>query len=175
VFDVKADILSLIGNQKYTIETNNAPAWAHPYKYGRIMQGQKQIAEFGELHPTVAHNMHIKVPTVIAIIDDINALPKTPKYAKTPITEFQPITRDFAFIVESKSPVERLVSIARGADSRIGDVTVFDSFEMGGGNKSVAFTITIYPTENMSESDLTELQNKVINAVESKCHAKLRA
>ena len=82
VFDVKSDILSLIGNQKYTIETSGAPMWAHPYKYGRIMQGNKQIAEFGELHPTVAHKLHIKSPTVIAIIDDVNNLPKTPKYAK---------------------------------------------------------------------------------------------
>ena len=175
VFDVKSDILALIGNQKHTIETNGAPAWAHPYKYGRIMQGNKKIAEFGELHPTVAHKLHIKVPTVVAIVDDVAVLPKTPKYAKTPITDFQPITRDFAFVVESKFPAERLVSVARSADSRIGDVVIFDSFDMGGGNKSVAFTITIYPTENMSESDLTDLQNKVIVAVETKCHAKLRA
>lgn len=175
VFDVKSDILSLIGNQKYTIETNNAPMWAHPYKYGRIMQGQKQIAEFGELHPNVAHSMHIKATTVIAIIDDITVLPNTPKFAKTPISEFQPITRDFAFIVESKFPAERFIATARSVDSRIGDVTIFDSFDMGSGNKSVAFTITIYPDSNMSDSDLTELQNKVISAVETKCHAKLRA
>lgn len=175
VFDVKSDILALIGNQKYTIETDNAPLWAHPYKYGRITQGNKKIAEFGELHPTVAHELHIKAPTVIAIVDDIANLPDAPKYAKTPISDFQPITRDFAFVVESKFPAERFVATARAADSRIGDVTIFDAFDMGGGNKSVAFTITIYPTENMSESDLTELQNKVIAAVETKCHAKLRA
>ena len=175
VFDVKADILDLIGNQKYTIETDNAPLWAHPYKYGRIMQGNKKIAEFGELHPTVAHNLHIKVPTVVAIIDDIAVLPNTPKYAKTPITEFQPITRDFAFVAESRFPAERFVATAKGCDNRIGDVVIFDSFDMGGGNKSVAFTITIYPDSNMTESDLAELQNKVIAAIESKCHAKLRA
>ena len=175
VFDVKSDILALIGNQKYTIETNNAPHWAHPYKYGRIMQGNKKIAEFGELHPTVAHNMHIKGTTVVAIIDDVNVLPKTPKYAKTPITEFQPITRDFAFVVESKFPAERLISTARGVDSHIGDVVIFDSFDMGSGNKSVAFTITIYPESNMGEQELSDIQNKVINAIETKCHAKLRA
>ena len=175
VFDVKADILALIGNQKYTIETTNAPKWAHPYKYGRLVQGQKQIAEFGELHPSVAHELHIKVPTVVAIIDNADVLPQTPKFAKTPVTEFQPITRDFAFVTESRFPSERFVATARSVDSRIGDVVIFDSFDMGGGNKSVAFTITIYPTENMSESDLTDLQNKVINAIETKCHAKLRA
>ena len=175
VFDVKSDLLELIGNQKYTIETTNAPKWAHPYKYGRIVQGNKKIAEFGELHPTVAHKMHIKAPTVIAVVDDINVLPNSPKCAKTPITEFQPITRDFAFVTESKFPAERIVATARGADARIGEIVIFDSFDMGGGNKSVAFTITIYPTSNMGDAELTELQNKVITAVESKCPAKLRA
>jgi phenylalanyl-tRNA synthetase beta chain len=119
--------------------------------------------------------LHIKVPTCIAIIDDVSVLPNTPKYAKTPISEFQPITRDFAFVVESKFPAERLVATARAADNRIGDVVIFDSFDMGGGNKSVAFTITIYPTENMGDTELTELQNKVISMVETKCHATLRA
>ncbi|MBR6751930.1 MAG: phenylalanine--tRNA ligase subunit beta, partial [Alphaproteobacteria bacterium] len=175
VFDVKSDILSLIGNQKYTIETTDAPKWAHPYKYGRITQGPKRIAEFGELHPSIAHKLHIKSPTVIAIVDDIKNLPDVPKRAKTPITEFQPITRDFAFVVESKFPAAQLVATARAADNRIGDVVIFDSFDMGGGNKSVAFTITIYPTSNMGDAELTELQNKEIAAVTTKCHASLRA
>ena len=84
-------------------------------------------------------------------------------------------SRDFAFVTDAKFPAEKLVATARGADNRIGDVTVFDSFDMGGGNKSVAFTITIYPTSNMGDAELTELQNKVITAVTTKCHAKLRA
>ena len=175
VFDAKADILALIGNQKYTIETTGTPLWAHPYKYGRLMQGNRKIAEFGELHPSVAHELHIKVPTVVAIIDNIDVLPKTPKFAKTPISDFQPITRDFAFVTESKFPAAKLVAAALASDNRIADVTIFDSFDMGGGNKSVAFTITIYPTENMSENDLIELQNKVIATVTTKCPAKLRA
>ena len=45
---------------------------------------------------------------------------------------------------------------------------------MGDGKKSVAFTITIYPTENMSDTDLLEIQNKVIENVTKKCDAKLR-
>ena len=139
------------------------------------MQGNRKIAEFGELHPSVAHELHIKVPTVVAIIDNIDVLPKTPKFAKTPISDFQPITRDFAFVTESKFPAAKLVAAALASDNRIADVTIFDSFDMGGGNKSVAFTITIYPTENMSENDLTELQNKVIATVTTKCPAKLRA
>jgi len=90
------------------------------------------------------------------------------------LSDFQPITRDFAFIVDSDTPAEKLTSVARSADNRITDVVVFDAFDLSDGNKSIAFTITIQPTDNMSDSDLQELQSKVIGAVEKKCNAKIR-
>jgi len=175
VFDVKSDIVSLLGAQKYTIETENAPRWAHPYRYGRIVQGKRIIAEFGELHPSVAKQMHIKTKVYVGLVEDIENLPKNPKYKKTPITEFMPITRDFAFVVDVNFAAEKIISTAVSADSRIDNARVFDSFDMGNGQKSVAFTITIYPDTNMSDKDLLEIQDKVIKNVENKCAAKLRA
>ena len=50
----------------------------------------------------------------------------------------------------------------------------FDAFDLNDGNKSIAFTITIQPTDNMSDTDLMSLQNAVISAVEKKCNAKIR-
>jgi phenylalanyl-tRNA synthetase beta chain len=90
------------------------------------------------------------------------------------LTDFQPITRDFAFIVNADVPADRLVSTARSADSRITDVVVFDAFDMGDGNKSIAFTITIQPTDNMTDTDLLSLQDSVIKSVENKCDARIR-
>ena len=45
---------------------------------------------------------------------------------------------------------------------------------MGNGKKSIAFTITIIPTENMTDEDLQKLQSAVIANVEKKCNAKIR-
>ena len=45
---------------------------------------------------------------------------------------------------------------------------------MGDGKKSIAFTITIYPTENMSDSELLKIQESLIANVEKKCPAKIR-
>ena len=175
VFDVKSDLLSLLGNQKYTIETDNAPLWAHPYRYGRIVQGKRIIAEFGELHPSVAKQMHIKIKVYVGLVENIENLPQNPKHKKIPMTEFMPITRDFAFVVDVNFAAEKIISTAVSADSRIDNARVFDSFDMGNGQKSVAFTITIYPDTNMSDKDLLEIQDKVIKNVENKCAAKLRA
>ena len=175
VFDVKADLLSLLGAQKYTVDTTNAPRWAHPYRYGRIVQGKKVLAEFGELHPNIAKQLHIKTKVYVALVEDIENLPQNPKYKKIPMTEFMPITRDFAFVMKSDFAAEKIISTAVSADSRISDAIIFDAFDMGNSEKSIAFTITIYPDTNMSDKELLDIQNKVIKAIESKCNAKLRA
>ncbi len=175
VFDVKSDLVSLLGAQKYTVETGNAPKWAHPYVYGRIVQGKKVLGEFGELHPSVAKQLHIKTKVFVALIENIEDLPKNPKSKKTPITEFMPITRDFAFVVDSTFEAQKIVATALSSDSSIDSVVVFDAFDMGNGQKSIAFTITIYPDHNMSDKELLEIQDKVIKNIEKKCGATLRA
>ena len=174
IYDVKADLIALMSGQRFTVSTENVPLWAHPYRYGALYQGKKKIAEFGELHPSVAKKLRIKTNVVIAIVDDIQNVPLARGGKQPVLSEFQPITRDFAFIVDVDTPAEKLTSVARSSDSRITNVIVFDSFDMNDGKKSIAFTITIQPTENMSDSDLQKLQSDVIASVEKKCNATIR-
>lgn len=174
VYAVKADLIALMQGQRFTVSTEDAPKWAHPYRYGALYQGKKKIAEFGELHPSVAKKLRIKTNVVIAIVEDINNLPSKRGGKQPTLSDFQPITRDFAFIVDNNTPSEKLTSVAQSADSRITNVVVFDAFDMSDGNKSIAFTITIEPRENMSDSDLQALQTSVIESVEKKCNAKIR-
>ena len=174
IYDIKADLIALMQGQRFTVSSENPPLWAHPYRYGAIMQGKKKIAEFGELHPSVAKKLRIKTNVVIGIVDDITNLPAK-RVGKQPVlVDYQPISRDFAFIVNTDTPAEKLTSVAQAADNRITNVVVFDAFDLSDGKKSIAFTITIQPTENMSDSDLQELQTKVIDAVEKKCNAQIR-
>ena len=174
IYDVKADLIALMCGQNFTVSADNAPKWAHPFQYGAIYQGKKKIAEFGALHPAIAKKLHIKTPVVIAIVDDINNLPHGYKLRHETLSEFQPITRDFAFVVDSDTMAESLVAVAKSSDRRIVDAIVFDAFDMVGGKKSIAFTITIQPNENMSDVELQKLQDTVIANVEKKCNAKIR-
>lgn len=174
IYDVKADLIALMHGQRFTVSTENPPHWAHPFRYGAIMQGKKKIAEFGELHPSIAHKLKIKTNVNIAIVEDVENLPADRKSKEPVISEFQPITRDFAFIVDEDFPAEKLVGTATSTDTHITSAIVFDSFNMGNGKKSIAFTITIIPTENMTDEDLQKLQSAVIANVEKKCNAKIR-
>ena len=175
IYDAKADLIALMCGQNFTVSTDNAPKWAHPFQYGAIYQGKKKIAEFGSLHPAVAKKLHIKTPVVVAIVDDVENLPKSWKLRHEALSDFQPITRDFAFVVDSNTLAESLTATAVATDKRITDAVVFDAFDMENGKKSIAFTITIIPTENMGEEELLKLQDAVIANIEKKCNAKLRA
>ncbi len=174
IYDVKADLIALMCGQNFTVSADGAPKWAHPFQYGAIYQGKKKIAEFGALHPAVAKQLHIKTPVVIAIVDNVEDLPRGWKIKHEALSEFQPITRDFAFVVDDDTLASSLTGAAMAADKRITDATVFDSFNMGNGKKSIAFTITIIPTENMGEEELLKIQAAVIANVEKKCNAKIR-
>ena len=86
-----------------------------------------------------------------------------------------PITRDFAFRVDEHYESQKIIATVLSSDARISNAVIFDSFDMGDGKKSVAFTITIYPETNMTDEDLLKIQNTIIANVEVKCGAKLRA
>ena len=118
--------------------------------------------------------MKIKTRVNVAIIDNVENLPHTRRVHEPELSEFQPITRDFAFIVDTDMPAERLTGVATASDARITDAVVFDAFELPDGKKSIAFTITITPMEKMSDSDLQNLQTNVIANVEKKCNAQIR-
>ena len=174
VYDVKADIVALMQGARFTISTDNAPRWAHPYRYGRIMQGKKQIAEFGELHPQVARALKIKTKVVVAIVGDVANLPTHRRRPSLDFSDFQPRTRDFAFIVDAATPAGTLTAAAQSADPHITEVTVFDAFDMGNDKKSIALTVTILPDKNMTDDDLMAIQNAVIAAAQKKCNAQIR-
>lgn len=174
IYDVKADLISLLHGQRFTVSSDNPPHWAHPFRYGAIMQGKKKIAEFGELHPSIARALKIKTRVNIAIVDDVENLPASRHGREPKLSEFQPITRDFAFIVDGTMPAEKLTGVAMATDARIVDTVVFDAFDLPDGKKSIAFTITIIPTDNMTDEDLQKLQNAVIANVEKRCDAKIR-
>ena len=174
IYDAKADLIALMQGQNFTISADGAPKWAHPFQYGKIVQGKKVIAEFGSLHPAVAKKLHIKTPVVVAVVENIENLPHGHKLRHEALSDFQPITRDFAFVVDADTMAESLTGVAKSADKHIVDAIVFDAFDMGNGKKSIAFTIAIQPTENMGDAELQKIQDTVIANVEKKCNAKIR-
>lgn len=177
-FDAKADALGAIaaaGGPADNLQvTTDAPAWYHPGRSGTLRLGGKPLAWFGEIHPRVLRAMDVKGPVAgFEVLLDAIPLPKAkPTKARPPLkaSPFQPVERDFAFILDSSVPAEAVLRAAKGADKAlIRDVSVFDVYEgpnLGAGRKSLAIAVTLQPTEaTMTDAEIDAVAAKLVAAV----------
>src|SRR5690606_9482574 len=96
------------------------------------------------------------------------------------LSPFQPVTRDFAFIVDRSVKAGDLVRAAQNADKQlITNVTVFDVYEGKGiepGKKSLAIAVTIQPRrKTMTDEEIDTLAGKIVAGVNKRTGGVLRA
>ncbi len=183
--DARADALAAleaagapVGNLQIS---RDAPSYYHPGRSGSLRLGANVLAYFGEIHPGVLEDMGVKGP-VAAFEAFLNNAPATKKKgsAKPPLSLslFQPVQRDFAFIVDDSVESDSIIRAARGADKMIGRIDVFDIYKGKGveeNKKSVAINVTIQPKDKtLTDADIETIAKKIVESVTAKCSAILR-
>ncbi len=158
--DGKADAFAVLAGAGAPMQAlqvvSGGACWLHPGRSGTIQIGpQNVLGYFGELHPRVLEQLGADGPLIAfeVILDRIPAAKVKATRAKAVIelSAFQPVSRDFAFIVDRAVKAGDIVRAAQGVDKKlITDVTVFDVYEGKGiddGKKSIAIAVTIQPRE----------------------------
>jgi phenylalanyl-tRNA synthetase beta chain len=170
--DAKADafaVLAAAGAPMQALQTvSGGASWLHPGRSGTIQIGpQNVLGYFGELHPRT--------------LDRIPEAKQKATRAKPvlDLSAFQPVSRDFAFIVDRKVKAGDLVRAAQGVDKKlITDVTVFDLYEGKGidpDKKSLAIAVTIQPREKtMTDQEIDAVGTKIVAEVTKKTGGTLR-
>jgi phenylalanyl-tRNA synthetase beta chain len=187
-FDAKADVLALLAG--LGVPTGGlqivagGPDWAHPGRSATLRFGPKGvIGAFGEVHPRILKALDVKGPLVAFEIHlDALPLPKakpTKVKPKLSLSGFQPVTRDFAFIVDKATAAGEMVKSAQNADrALISDVSVFDLYEGQGvepGKKSVALAVTLQPVEKtLTETEIEAVGAKIVAEMAKRYGAALR-
>ena len=177
-FDAKADALAVLaacgvplGNLQVEAKP---PAWYHPGRGGTLRLGPNVLATFGELHPRVLKALDVEGPAVGCEVNlSLLPLPRGKAGRARPLLKaspFQPVVRDFAFVVDDGVAADQLVRAARGADKAlIAEVGVFDRFTGGSlppGKKSIAIAVTLQPTAaTLSEKEIEAVSVKVVAQV----------
>ena len=95
------------------------------------------------------------------------------------LSPFQPIVRDFAFVVDRAVKAGDLARAAQNADKKlITDVGVFDIYEGKGidpGKKSIAIAVTLQPREKtMTDQEIDAVAGKVVAEVTKRTGGTLR-
>jgi phenylalanyl-tRNA synthetase beta chain len=188
-FDAKADAISALvaaGAAAQALQVvPGAPAWFHPGRSGTIQIGpQNVLGHFGELHPTTLEKLKAEGP-LVAFEVFLERIPEpkvkaTRAKATLDLSPFQPVERDFAFVVERNVKAADIVRAAQNVDRKlITAVTVFDLYEGTGipaGKKSVAIAVTIQPRERtMTDDEIEALAAKIVGEVSKRTGGVLRA
>lgn len=186
-FDAKADAIAVLESCGAPVNnlqvTRDAPDWYHPGRSGSLRLGPNVMACFGEIHPALLEEMGIreKISAFEVFLGNIPEARKKSGTARPLLTlsALQPVTRDFAFVVDETVDAEALVKAAIGADKDlIREVEIFDVYQgenVEKGKKSIALNVTLQPKDQtLTETELENIAGKIVNNISSKTGGQLR-
>jgi phenylalanyl-tRNA synthetase beta chain len=187
-FDAKADafaVLTAAGAPAQALQVvPGAPPWFHPGRSGTIQIGpQNVLGYFGELHPRTLEALDAEGPLVAfeVILEKIPE-PKAKATRAKPVLElsaFQPVERDFAFVVDRAVKAADIVRATQSVDRKlITSVTVFDVYQGPGippDKKSLAIAVTLQPRERtMTDEEIEAVAAKIVAEVGKRTGGSLR-
>jgi phenylalanyl-tRNA synthetase beta chain len=188
-FDAKGDALAVLaaaGAPPQALQVvPGAPAWFHPGRSGTIQIGpQNVLGHFGELNPRTLEALDAEGPLVAfeVILEKIPEPKAKPTRARPALelSPFQPVERDFAFVVDRTVKAADILRATQSVDRKlISNVTVFDVYEGKGiepGKKSIAIAVTLQPRDKtMTDEEIEAVAGKIVAEVGKRTGGVLRA
>ncbi|HVC51066.1 MAG TPA: phenylalanine--tRNA ligase subunit beta, partial [Stellaceae bacterium] len=181
----KADALAVLAAGGVPIDNvqtaSDPPAWFHPGRAGTLRLGPTVLGHFGELHPDVLNDFGLRGPAAAfeVFLDAVPAPRAGRGRAPLRLSVFQPVERDFAFIVDRAVSAETLLRAARGTDRKLtSDIRLFDVYEGAGlpdGKKSLAIAVTLQPQDaTLTDAEIEAFSRRLVAAVEKATGGVLR-
>lgn len=184
-FDIKSDVEQILSETgidiKKLIISKDTPRYYHPGRSAIYKLGNKLIAYMGEIHPKIKEIFDIKQQIFgFEIFIDNIPIPRTKYGKKTEVkfSQFQPVSRDFAFILDNYIQASDLIKSIINIDELIRDIEIFDLYSganIGEGKKSIALRVNLQSFDKtLIDEEIEEISKKIIATVESKFLATLR-
>jgi phenylalanyl-tRNA synthetase beta chain len=187
-FDAKAAALAALDAAGAPVDklqiTTDAPGWYHPGRSGVFRLGPNILAAFGEIHPRTLREMELRGGAAgFEVFLDAVPVPRSKDSGKArPLlrpSPFQPVVRDFAFVMAADVPAEKALRAARSSDKDlVTDVEAFDVYtgeNVGAGEKSLALVVTLQPVEaTLTDDRIEAVAKKIVAAVEKATGGTLR-
>jgi phenylalanyl-tRNA synthetase beta chain len=185
LYDAKADALAALAAAGAPIDSiqvsADPPPWYHPGRAGRLRLGPAELGHFGELHPEILAAFDTKGP--IAAFEVFLDVVPSPRAGRTraplSLSVFQPVERDFAFIVDVGLPAESLLRAARAVDRQlVTQIRLFDVYEgtaLPEGKKSLAISVSLQPRDaTLTDAQIDAFSERLVAQVEKATGGKLR-
>ena len=192
VFDIKSDTIRTLIElglvEKNLFVSDLTSGSYHPGRSGSItLKSDKGplLAYFGELHPGIVKKLDFKDKNIFGFEIFLNNIPKPNKKIRQTklnykVSDFQKSERDFAFVIDKFFKIGLLEKLIKAVDENIiQKVRTFDVYEgenIPKDKKSVAVNIILQALDRtLSEKDLDQVSQKVIETVKEKTGATIRS
>ena len=171
------ELLDYLGyaNRYSFIVPKEIPNEFHPGQVAEINVNGDSVGIIGKLHP-----QEVKDAVFVMEINlDKLLSKKVGKMKYKEISKFPNIKKDVAFVVDKNTESKEIeMVIKKSGGSLLTNIEVFDVYtgeNVGENEKSIAYSLTFNDAKKtLTEEEVTEIFNKIISTVESKCKAKLR-
>ncbi|HEU5383522.1 MAG TPA: phenylalanine--tRNA ligase subunit beta, partial [Ktedonobacteraceae bacterium] len=185
-FDLKGIVetlfarMGLANNGVEYVATNGHPAFAATCAEIRIHGAVQGL--MGEVHPLVLQAFDIPTEARVYVADLAIAPLVKPSWRlqpMKPISSYQPVVEDLAFVVGEEVTSAEITTVMRKAGGALlSGVELFDIYRgqpIPSGHKSMAYQLTYESLEgNLSESRVQDLRNRIIRRVSDAVGASLR-
>ncbi len=173
-------LMKLLSISAFSFQQDKSVSFLHKGQSASVFVEGKQVGVFGTVHPVLLAENKIRVPVVIAEINLDQLVPKEARPQKfKSLSLYQPVERDFAFVMESQKSVgDLLKEVKKAAGALYKDGFVFDIYEgekLAAGLKSVAVKLVLQSNEaSLTEDQIQQVTDKVVQGAEKGVGAKLR-
>jgi phenylalanyl-tRNA synthetase beta chain len=179
-YDVKADVEALFdvanaADLRFVAGTHPA---LHPGRSASVLQGERVVAQLGQLHPKLEKQLGLSQPVVLFEIDRaVLEACKLPNFKE--ISRFPSIRRDIALVTDRDMPMQQLLDcVWAAAPAILTEVLPFDIYtgeRLGEGRKSVALGLILQDLcRTLTESEVDEAVSRIVVSLQENLGATLR-
>ena len=175
-FDLKADvikILQIFNIKNIDFSRGDIPSWYHPGKSACIKFKNNIIGYIGVINPSINSKNIIG----FELFQDLLIMQSNKE--SDIISDYQIVTRDFAFIISDDIPAIELIKIISKCDlSLIKEACIFDVYKNSSieeHKKSIGVRVYIQSDVQTLDTEIIEkLSKKIVNSVSDKINGILR-
>ncbi|RRD89844.1 phenylalanine--tRNA ligase subunit beta [Conchiformibius steedae] len=175
-YDVKADVESLLAGQNAVFVAAEHPA-LHPGRSANIVIDGKTVGFIGELHPKWLQQYDLPAAPLLFELD-LAVVQQRDKTVYRPVSKFQAVRRDLAFVLPESTAYADLEQALRGvASPLIREIALFDVYRGAGlpdNMKSMAVKILLQDNDATLTDEAVEAVVAQLLAAAENVGAKLR-
>ena len=165
-YDVKNDVLALLGMQELAFRSAQHPA-LHPGRTAEIVHNDQVIGVLGELHPRWTQKYDLPQSPLLFELNLAATLNQS-KIIYQPVSKFQPVRRDLAFIVDEQTTAQQLLDTLTKVDyPAIQEIALFDVYRGQGvaeGKESLAVKIILQSFEQtLTDEEVDKIVAEIID------------